>query len=121
MKFEKEINILMISSNADLGRGLKQMFCLGEKLNKCFRVFYAVPKNNNYSIYLKAENYIEISERKITPKDIFNLIKFIRDNNVDIIHGYGKGAGVLSRIINLFLHKNSFILFMVFILSVIVI
>ena len=106
MKCEKKINILMISSNADIGGGPKQMFSLGENLNLCFRVFYAIPKNNNYSIYLNSKNYIEISERKITPKDILNLIMFVRSNKVDIIHAHGKGAGVLSRITNLFLQKK---------------
>ncbi len=106
MKLEEKINILMISSNADLGGGPKQMFSLGENLNHCFNVFYAIPKNNNYSSYLSPDNYIEISERKITPKDIFNLIKFIRSNKVDIIHAHGKGAGVLSRIANLFLQRK---------------
>ena len=96
----------MISSNADLGGGPKQMFSLGENLNSCFHVFYALPKNNNYSKYLNSGNFIEISKRKITLKDIFNLIRFIRVNNVDIIHAHGKGAGVLSRITNLFLHKK---------------
>ena len=106
MKCEKKINILMISSNADIGGGPKQMFCLGESLNKCFKVFYALPKNNNCSIYLNSKNYIEISERKITPKDILNLIMFVRSNKVDIIHAHGKGAGVLSRVTNLFLQKK---------------
>ena len=38
--------------------------------------------------------------------DIFNLIKFIKLNSIDIIHAHGKGAGVLARITNLFLHKK---------------
>ena len=62
MKLEKKINLLMISSNADLGGGPKQMFTLGKNLNDGFEVFYALPKNNNYSMYLNEENYIEISE-----------------------------------------------------------
>ena len=43
-KLEKKINILMISSNADLGGGPKQMFSLGENLDNCFKVFYAHQK-----------------------------------------------------------------------------
>ena len=96
----------MISSNADLGGGPKQMFALGENLNDSLKIFYAVPRNNNYSDYLNSENYIEISQRKINARDVYNLIKFVRKNNIDIIHAHGKGAGVISRIINIFLHKK---------------
>ncbi|WP_288255658.1 glycosyltransferase [uncultured Prochlorococcus sp.] len=96
----------MISSTADIGGGPKQMFTLGENLNSCFNVFYALPKKNSYSNFLNLGNHIEISERKINPKDILNLIKFISINKIDIIHAHGKGAGVLSRITNLFLYKK---------------
>lgn len=106
MKLENQINILMISSNADLGGGPKQMFLLGENLNNYFEVFYAIPKSKNFSNYLNQKNHIVISERKINPVDIFKLIKFIKLNSIDIIHAHGKGAGVLARITNLFLHKK---------------
>ena len=106
MKLGSKIKLLMISSNADLGGGPKQMFSLGTNLHDNFEVFYALPKNNNYLLYLDSKNYVEISERKINIKDVFNLIRFIQKNNIQIIHAHGKGAGVLSRITNLFLQKK---------------
>ncbi len=106
MKLEKKINILMISSNADLGGGPKQMFTLGENLDNYFRVYYAAPKSDNFSKFLNLKNYISISERQINPKDIFNLIKFSKENNIDIIHAHGKGAGVIARLTNLFIKKK---------------
>ena len=111
MKLGSKIKLLMISSNADLGGGPKQMFSLGKNLNDNFEVFYALPKNSNYLIYLNSKNYIQISERKINIKDVFNLIRFIQKNNIQIIHAHGKGAGVLSRIINLFLQKKTYLYF----------
>ena len=96
----------MISSNADLGGGPKQMFMLGENLNNYFEVFYAIPKSNNFQNFLNKKNNISISQRSINLIDIVNLIKFVRHNSIDIIHAHGKGAGVLSRITNLFVHKK---------------
>jgi len=102
MKLKKKIKILMISSNADIGGGPNHMFMLGENLNSSFEVYYAVPKNKNFTNLLNFKNYLEISEREINIRDILNLIKFIRKNSIDIVHAHGKGAGALARFTNLF-------------------
>ncbi len=101
-----KLKILMISSSSSLGGGTKHMFTLGENINNNFEIFYAMPQNKNFLNYLNSENFIEISERKINLKDIFNLIDFIKLNSIDIIHAHGKGASVLSRIIKLFINKK---------------
>ncbi len=106
MKVEKKIRILMISSNSDLGGGPNQMFMLGENLSNIFEIYYALPKNSNFSMFLNSKNHIEIAERKICLMDIFNLNKFIKKNNVDIIHAHGKGAGVIARFTNLLNKKK---------------
>ena len=105
MTLKKTLNILMISSSSSLGGGTKHMFSLGEKINNDIKVFYALPNNKNYFCYLNKENFIEISERKISFKDIFNLRKFINLNSIDIIHAHGKGAGAVSRILRLLIKK----------------
>ena len=43
----------MVSSSAKLGGGPKLMFSLGETLSRDFDIFYALPKNENFSVYLK--------------------------------------------------------------------
>ena len=55
----------MISSSSQLGGGAKHMFSLGEKLKTEFEVFYAIPKNDNFSKFINSKNHIIISERKI--------------------------------------------------------
>ena len=55
--------ILMISSTAKLGGGTKHMFTLGEKIKSDYKVFYAIPKSNNYSNYLNEANHFPIFER----------------------------------------------------------
>jgi len=95
----------MISSSSSLGGGTKHMFMLGENLNKQFNIFYAIPSNNNFLKKLNSKNHLEISERKIIIKDLINLKKFINLNSIDIIHAHGKGAGVIARIIKIFVNK----------------
>ena len=48
---------------------------------------------------------MDISERRISLIDILRLIKFSRKNSIDIIHAHGKGAGLIARIIKIFLQK----------------
>lgn len=102
---KKKKNILLISSSSILGGGTKHMFTLGENLKSEFNIFYAIPKNKNFSKYLSNENHVEISERKINIRDLINLRKFIKYNSIDLIHAHGKGAGVISRIIVFFFKK----------------
>ena len=105
MTLKKKLSILMISSSSSLGGGTKHMFSLGEKINNDIKVFYALPKSKNFFVYLNKKNFLEISERKISFKDILNLKKFIKVNSIDIIHAHGKGAGVISRILRILINK----------------
>jgi len=105
MTFRKKINILLISSSSALGGGTKHMFMLGENLKNEFGIFYAIPKNEYFLEFLNPKNSIDIHERKIKLTDIFNLIKFVKVNSIDIIHAHGKGAGGISRILKLFINR----------------
>ena len=52
--------------------------------------------------FLNKKNHIDISQRKIRILDIVRLIKFVKANSIDLIHAHGKGAGLLGRILNIF-------------------
>ena len=97
--------LLMISSSSIKGGGPEHMFNLGNILSEKFRVFYAIPFSSEYSKYLNKKNHIEISQRKIRVIDILKLIKFVMVNSIDIVHAHGKGAGLLGRILNIFVRK----------------
>ena len=105
MIHKKSINILMISSSSDLGGGTKHMFMLGRNLNRQFKIFYAVPQNSNFMKDFNSENHIEISERRLSFKDIIKLKKFIKLNSIDIIHSHGKGAGAIGRFVRILVNK----------------
>ncbi len=78
MNLKKKLSILMISYSSCLGGGTKHMFSLGEKINNDIKVFYALPKSNNFSVYLNKKNFLEISDRKISFKEILNLKKVLK-------------------------------------------
>ncbi len=105
MSHKKKINILMISSSSDLGGGTKHMFMLGSNLKSQFKIFYAVPNNSNFLKYLNSENHIDISERRLSVKDIIKLKKFVKLKSIDIIHSHGKGAGAIGRFVRLLVNK----------------
>ena len=100
----RKIRILSISSSAN-GGGPSHIFLLKELLKDDFDFFLAMPKISKKIKDIEFTKFIEISERKVLFKDLYNLIKFAKKNSVDIIHAHGKGAGLIGRIIKLFLMK----------------
>ena len=98
----------MISSTACVGGGPLQMVSLGKLIENEFEVFYALPRSNLSFFNLKKENTVYIQERKLSLKDIYNLVKFIQVNSIGILHAHGKGAGLIGRILK-FLTKKPLI------------
>ena len=96
----------MISSTAKLGGGTKHMFTLGETIKSDYKVFYAIPKSNNFSNYLNEANHFPIFERKVNPFEILKLRKFIQMQSIDLIHAHGKGAGLIARLSTIFLKRK---------------
>ena len=97
--------ILLISASGKTGGGPSHILLLKDLLSDKFDFYLAMPfcnqKNNNFD----DKKYLNISERKVLLIDIVNLIIFSRKNSIDIIHAHGRGAGLLARIIKIFLHK----------------
>ena len=106
MNNKRKIRIIMISLSSKLGGGTKHMFDLGENLRNDFEIFYALPNSDNFSQYLNSNNHIYLSEREITFQDICKLSNFIKSKYIDLIHAHGKGAGLISRIVNIFLKRK---------------
>jgi len=97
--------ILLISASGKTGGGPAHIFLLKEILKDEFDFYLAMPFLNSEIKNYNNKKYLEISERRISLIDIIRLIKFSRINSIDIIHAHGKGAGLLARIIKIFLHK----------------
>ncbi len=97
--------ILLISSSAKTGGGPSHIFLLKELLKDQFDFYLAMPLFNPKNKIFDKKKYLEIAERKISIADILSLILFSRRNSIDIIHAHGKGAGLIARVIKIFLRK----------------
>ena len=97
--------ILLISSSGITGGGPSHIFLLKDLLKDEFDFYLAMPFLNQKIKNYNKKKYLQISERRISLIDILRLIKFSRKNSIDIIHAHGKGAGLIARIIKIFLHK----------------
>ena len=97
--------ILLISASAKTGGGPSHIFLLREILKNEFDFYLAMPRISNKIIESNNKKYLEITERKLLIIDIIRLIIFSRKNSIDIIHAHGKGAGLIARIIKIFLNK----------------
>ena len=102
---DSKTKILLISSSGKTGGGPSHIFLLKELLKDEFDFYLAMPLFNPKSKNYDKKKYLDISERRILFNDIIRLIIFSRKNSIDIIHAHGKGAGLIARIIKIFLHK----------------
>ncbi len=95
----------MISVRADHGGGPKHLFQLIFHLNEKFNLFAACPNEppywEKYKSFLGASKLIEIPHRKFKFSKLLALRKFLSQNNIDIIHSHGKGAGIYSRLLSM--------------------
>ena len=100
-----KIKILLISASGKTGGGPSHIFLLKELLKNQFDFYLAMPFSNAKNNIHDTKKSLDISERKILLRDIIRLIFFSRKNSIDIIHAHGKGAGLIARIIKIFLNK----------------
>lgn len=101
--------VLMITSSSS-GGGPKQLSTLTERLSSDFVINVACPNNSIYLNDIEASisgKLLFIKERKISFLDIYNIIKFIKQNSIELVHSHGKAAGLLARMAFLFLLGSS--------------
>jgi len=101
----QKTKILLLSSSGKTGGGPSHIFFLKELLKDKFDFYLAMPSFSSNTMQFDKNKYLEIAERKILLIDIIRLVIFFRRNSIDIIHAHGKGAGLIARIIKIFLNK----------------
>ncbi len=101
----EKTKILLISASAKTGGGPSHIFLLIELLKDEFDFYLAMPKLLTKNNEFDKKKYLEISERKISLMDIKRLVIFSKKNSIDIIHAHGKGAGLIARVVKLFINK----------------
>ena len=102
------INVLIISSRADFGGGPEHIYRLLDNSSERFEYYVACPKDEPYwDLYSKivGDNKIEIPHRRISFSSIYDVLKFLKENKIHIIHSHGKGAGFYGKIVSLFSNR----------------
>ena len=97
----------MISSRSDTGGGPKHLLELSEGINKNYphiRVSIAAPNDEPFGKKFtgNCSSRIFIPHRRFSFFKFWELLIFCRENDVDIIHSHGRGAGIYSRLVSLF-------------------
>jgi glycosyltransferase involved in cell wall biosynthesis len=103
----KQKKILYITSRADFGGGPMHVDDLIKYFIDFFDVYCASPVEPPYGTKWQSElkrfHHFKLPHRKFTIKDLFALIRFIKQNEIKLIHAHGKGAGVYARLVKLFI------------------
>ncbi|HSP87721.1 MAG TPA: glycosyltransferase [Ignavibacteriaceae bacterium] len=93
--------IIIITSRADFGGGPEHIYSLIKELYRDFIFYIACPDDIPYKIrfseVIGEDKIIIIPHRKFKVKSFIKLIRFVKNNDIDIIHSHGKGAGIYSR------------------------
>lgn len=99
------MKILFITLRADHGGGPKHVDLLINNLSNNIEIFLASPQDKPYydlwSESKRVKDMFVLPHRKFSAKKLLKLNKFIKDNDVKIIHSHGKGAGIYSRMLKI--------------------
>lgn len=100
------MKILLLTVRSDFGGGPRHVNQLVEKLPNNIELYLGYPLDGDpYALMWKTSNKIKASfnlpYRKFSLLILFNLIDFVKINNIEIIHSHGNGAGLYSRLLKL--------------------
>ena len=99
------MKILFITLRADHGGGPKHVDLLINNLSSEIEIYLACPQDKPYydlwSESKKIKDIFALPHRKFSIKKLLGLNKFIKDNDIKIIHSHGKGAGIYSRMLKI--------------------
>jgi glycosyltransferase involved in cell wall biosynthesis len=105
----KPKNILLVSVRADFGGGPKHIDILIKNLDPSYNLYLACPDDKpfyeEWQRLKQVKGIITIPHRKFNLKAFFNFINFCKQYHIDIVHSHGKGAGIYSRLLKVFLPK----------------
>ena len=97
-----KLKILIISSRSE-GGGAEQFFKIMTKLKGQFDFCCAIPDSPPYYDKIVNENIsiFRLPYRKFGILTFFRLSKWVKVNNITIVHSHGGGAGIYSRLLRL--------------------
>lgn len=100
------MNVLYITVRSDFGGGPKHINELLDLSSNGYNIYMASPLGEPYGNLWKNDTRIKgfhiLPYRSFSFFKLFSLMKFIKINNIEILHSHGKGAGIYSRLCKLF-------------------
>ncbi|HEX3074273.1 MAG TPA: glycosyltransferase [Ignavibacteriales bacterium] len=104
------MRVLLITARADFGGGPRHVDDLINNLLPEYELYLAspggVPYYNKWKSNVRVKEIYEIPFRAFSVKSLSGLIRFAKRNKIDIIHSHGRGAGVYSRLLKIFLPET---------------
>ena len=99
--------ILLITVRADLGGGPFHIDLILKNLVDNFNFYMAAPLDEPYGIQwqqrLGKQNFFELPFRSFSVIRFLKLLFFIKKKSIRLVHSHGKGAGIYSRMLKVFL------------------
>jgi len=101
--------IIYVSVRSDFGGGPYHIDLLIKNLKDEFDIFIAAPLNEPFGInwqrILGKDKFLIIPFRSFKIKYLLKFIRFIKRNNIEILHAHGKGGSIYGRIAKIFLPR----------------
>ncbi|WP_174406622.1 glycosyltransferase [Desulfovibrio subterraneus] len=96
------LNVLHITASSKIGGGPEHIWQLVHNTENTIRSFIAAPDRRPYGDRFTAlvgkERLLTIPQRSFSLSAWWELVRFIKRNQIDIIHSHGKGAGLYARL-----------------------
>ena len=108
-KINKKLRVLLITLRSDYGGGPQHVDLLIENLSKEFDLYLGCPNDEPYfdkwKTIQRVKSIYKLPHRKFSFQKFFGLYKFVKNNQINLVHSHGKGAGIYSRLLKL-IHPN---------------
>jgi glycosyltransferase involved in cell wall biosynthesis len=100
------LKVLYITARADIGGGPKHVSDLISHIENV-DVFMASPREGEFAqVFIdKSIDHLSIPFRKFSVHRFIDMLTFCLNHKIDYIHSHGRGAGVYSRLANIFGQK----------------
>lgn len=97
---DRPCRVLLVTVRADYGGGPEHVWQLLKHGSDRISFYIACPKDQPYweRYNYSATNFCELPHRRFTFGDLARLIRFIRQEKIQLIHTHGKGAGAYGRL-----------------------
>jgi len=98
---------MLVTVRADFGGGPYHVDILLKNLKENFDFFVGAPLNQQYGCQwqqlLGEKKFFVLPFRSFKLISFLKLVSFIKSNQINVIHSHGKGAGLYSRLLKIFL------------------